>query len=566
MKSLNKPESYKIALYLRVSTEEQAENPEGSIKNQELRLREFVKLKNMDQNFGEISGVFCDPGISAKDMNRPQLQKLLSEIKKGQINLVLVTELSRLTRSTKDFSILWEFMADHNCKFLSLRDNFDSTTPAGEMIMFTLANFAQFERKQTAKRISNAFLSRAKRGLWNGGSLPLGYHSDPQRPGYLVIDDEEAAIVRKVFDMFLVEETLSRTGRALNNQKITMPRKLKNGGGYRQGHFTTENVYGILTNKSYIGLREFKSKDGKQTVNAVWQPIIDETKFNRVQRILKKNKYYKKSPKENRYPYLLSGILFCKKCGDRLCGKSAHGNGGKIAYYEHTWSTKSQACLSKKIFSCEPHRILAKKIEPVIWDNVKKLFFDEKFLKDIFNEAQAFIKPKTLDLQPQLKRKISGVDYQITALAERVGLLPKDLDPKPLYDQLSKLQKVRFDLETELKNAEATINEADLPINMSDFSEFTKSLKQKIESEERPEVMSSIIKKLIHKIEVTDVGVIVHYHVGQKHFEHELNDDKGIGVEVSTRKTTKALSKYKNLNFSDDAGSNSLKIGAVSVF
>ncbi|RYZ78599.1 MAG: recombinase family protein, partial [Proteobacteria bacterium] len=128
---------FKIGAYIRVSTEEQAENPEGSIKNQESRLRDYVAMKKQDGPFGELVEVFCDPGVSAKDMNRPAFQRLLRNIQAGEINLVLVTELSRLTRSTKDFAILWEFMNEHGCKFQSLRDNFDTTSPAGEMIMFT---------------------------------------------------------------------------------------------------------------------------------------------------------------------------------------------------------------------------------------------------------------------------------------------------------------------------------------------------------------------------------------------------------------------------------------------
>ena len=110
---------FKIGLYVRVSTEEQAENPEGSIKNQEERLREFVKLKTMVSPFGEIREVFTDAGISAKDMNRPSLQRLLTKIESKEIDLVLVTELSRFTRSIKDFSILWEFLEKHDCKFLT---------------------------------------------------------------------------------------------------------------------------------------------------------------------------------------------------------------------------------------------------------------------------------------------------------------------------------------------------------------------------------------------------------------------------------------------------------------
>ena len=100
--------------------------------------------------FGEVVEVFVDAGISAKDMNRPALQRLLQKIQNKEINLVLVTELSRFTRSIKDFSILWEFLEKHQCKFMSIKDNFDTSTAAGELVMYMMATIAQFERKQTA--------------------------------------------------------------------------------------------------------------------------------------------------------------------------------------------------------------------------------------------------------------------------------------------------------------------------------------------------------------------------------------------------------------------------------
>lgn len=284
----NQKSAFKIGVYVRVSTEEQAENPEGSIKNQEMRLRDFVKMKNQDQAFGDITEVFTDPGISAKDMNRPSLQRMLTKVRAGEINLVLVTELSRLTRSTKDFSLLWEFMNDHGCKFLSLRDNFDSTTPAGEMIMFTLANFAQFERKQTAERISNSFVARSKRGLWNGGVLPLGYDVDKTRNGHLVIVPDEAEIVRDVYSTFLKEETLARTAKSLNDRNIILPRKMRNGGSVRSKVFKIDNTHAILKNKAYIGIKVYQTKDGVKESKAVWENIIDPVQFDRVQKLLEK--------------------------------------------------------------------------------------------------------------------------------------------------------------------------------------------------------------------------------------------------------------------------------------
>ncbi len=145
--------SHQIAFYIRVSSEEQAENPEGSIRNQEQRLRATVELKNnLEGDFGEVAGVFIDRAKSGKDTNRPELQRLLNAIRRKEINLVMASELSRLSRSIKDFSEIWELMQAHGCGFLSLRENFDTTTAAGEMVLYTVANIAQFERRQVAKQ------------------------------------------------------------------------------------------------------------------------------------------------------------------------------------------------------------------------------------------------------------------------------------------------------------------------------------------------------------------------------------------------------------------------------
>jgi site-specific DNA recombinase len=145
----------RVGYYLRVSTEEQAENPEGSIKNQEERLKLALQFKNSSAPFGKLAGVYCDIGRSGKDMNRPELQRLLKDIERGEIDLVMVSELSRLSRSIRDFSQIWEFMQAQGCGFMSLRESFDTSNAAGEMLLFSIANFAQFERRQTSGTSSN---------------------------------------------------------------------------------------------------------------------------------------------------------------------------------------------------------------------------------------------------------------------------------------------------------------------------------------------------------------------------------------------------------------------------
>lgn len=159
----------RVGIYLRVSTEEQARIQDGSLVSQNQRLIEYIDGQNQrDKNWGIIVDIYCDDK-SGKDMNMPEFQRLLQDVKLGRINLILATELSRLSRSLRDFCEVWDLFKKHKTDFVTLREQFDTTSAAGEMMVFNLMNFAQYERKQTAERISANWASRAKRGLWNGG-------------------------------------------------------------------------------------------------------------------------------------------------------------------------------------------------------------------------------------------------------------------------------------------------------------------------------------------------------------------------------------------------------------
>lgn len=522
---------FKIALYIRVSTEEQAENPEGSIKNQEERLREFVKLKSIVGPFGEIKEVFTDAGISAKDMNRPALQKLLRKIETREINLVLVTELSRFTRSIKDFSILWEFLEKYDCKFLSIKDNFDTSTAAGEMVMYMMANVAQFERKQTAERISHSFLARAKRGLYNGGTLPLGYEVDTLKPGSLAIVPEEAEVVREVFKVFLKEETLAKTAKKLNEKEIKFPRMPRGGGKPRTGIFRLDMVHTILKNKAYIGIRVFEGQDGKEEAKAVWEPIIESEIFNKAQKMLEKNRYRKRSHLDQRYPFTLSGICYCKTCGDRMSGKSAHGRTKKIPYYEHAWATKHQAALSKRINQCDPHRIQASKIEPMVWQEVKRFLSNEEVTQNLLAIAESMRPENTAKIdQEKVAKKVAAINDQMEALAERIARLPKGIDDRVFMDQMRKLQDAKSVAEillTEIQNKP----QAEDVVAYRDFIKFTKGWREMLtKADSRPEIQAEIVRKIVHRVEVTTKGFEIEFYVGKEKIMRELGLNPGSRV------------------------------------
>lgn len=222
--------SFKIGAYIRVSTQEQAENPEGSIRNQKERIVQTVKLRNMEGNFGEVIDFYTDSGLSGKDTNRPELQRLLKDVREGKVSLVISSELSRISRNMHDFAGIWELFKTHGCSFQSLRENFDTTTAA---------NIAQFERRQVSERVAANMNARAQRGLYNGGPVPFGYELNPDRPGYLNIHPIHSQIVEKVFEIFLVYERLSDTCKWLNDHGYDYSGVIYGGGRrMRAGHFT----------------------------------------------------------------------------------------------------------------------------------------------------------------------------------------------------------------------------------------------------------------------------------------------------------------------------------------
>lgn len=522
----SKSNNFRIASYVRVSTEEQAENPEGSIKNQEQRLREYVKLKNMVEPFGEIVVVYSDPGISAKDMNRPSFQQMLKAIERREIDLVLVTELSRFSRSTKDFAILQEFLEDNDCKFMSIRENFDTSGAAGSMVLNLMASIAEFERRQTAERISHSFLARAKRGLYNGGSLPLGYTTDPDRPGVLKPVPEEVELVKLFFKTFIKEGTLASTSKALNEMGIMTPKLVRGGGSVRGKHIRYDAVYRVLRNKSYIGIKRYQTKNGWEETKAQWEPIIDKATFDRVQKILDHNCSRRKNH-PNKYPFTVTGLLICKECGESMAGASATGGTGKrVGYYEHLATRKNEASLNQKLLSHKPRRIPAAKIEPAVWDEVKKFVMSDEFVNGLLTRAKSLqgVDEKGLRAK-ELVQKSKALDRQISLLAERIAKLPEVIDPQPLIDQLRDLQKTQKQIQIELKVNESTSEESKKLIELEDLKLFRKGLSELISKGEFDlEMRSKIIKLIVHKIEIMKDGFEIHFHVGEAHYESALGD------------------------------------------
>jgi len=262
--------------------------------SQKNRLLEYIEFQNKrEANWGTLVEIYCDEGKSAKNMKgRPEFLRMLTDVKIGRINLIVATELSRLNRNIKDFCEVWDLLKDHKASFVTLRENFDTTTASGEMMVFNLINYAQYERKQTSERISANWLSRSKRGLWNGGTIPLGYDRNPKNKAELAVNEMEALTVRKIFEVFLEQETVRKTQAVvtelgIRNKSYTNKHGLEKGGK----SFSVDTLQSLLTNKAYIGIKELRHKDdSSEDIKAVWPAIIDKDVFQKVQERLSQNR------------------------------------------------------------------------------------------------------------------------------------------------------------------------------------------------------------------------------------------------------------------------------------
>lgn len=500
-----------IALYIRVSTEEQARVQDGSLVSQRKRLEEYVQGQNRrDADWGQIVQVYVDEGKSAKDMRRPEFQRLLNDVRSHKVNLVLSTELSRMSRSIKDFCEIWDLFKKHNTNFVTLREQFDTTTAAGEMMVFNLINFAQFERKQTAERITANFKSRAERGLWNGGSLALGFDRNPKAPGELLVNKEEAKAVQKIFTTFLKIGSVRKTCLEIAKKGITAKRSInKHGLEKGGGEITLSGLQHILTNKAYLGLREIgKTGNEVKVVKAAWPAIIDADTFSKVQERLRLNKNKYKPTEWKSYPFALTEILVCGECGKHLGGKSGHGRNGKHFYYGHSRRLSSDGVAHLK--RCSIENVRAPHIETVVLESLKKVMSDTNQLKiwlDLYAQNNSSELPATEGRIKSTENEITTYKKRIENLSSRLADLPKEIPADAIYEQLQgfslklkDLEKLKLELNREVKS---------LSSNVIDRSELLFRLKRTINAlektlaEDRRPIYSNLIKFAeIHKTKI----------------------------------------------------------------
>ena len=475
----------KVIIYVRVSTQEQAR--EGhSIPEQLERLKKYCEA--MDWTIVET---FIDPGYSGGSLDRPALKDMIKYIKAEKIDKVVVYKLDRLSRSQKDTLYLIEdVFLNNNTDFVSMNENFDTSTPFGRAMIGILAVFAQLEREQIKERMTMGREARAKQGYFSGSSefSPIGY---AYTNGELIPNEYEKMLVNEVFKMFVNGTPLKTIAKCLNAKGYI----------HRHGEWNNYTIARLLKNRHYIGEVRFAD----QWYPGRHEPIVDIEIFEKAQVLLKYREDNRKS--DNKHTTYLGGFIWCKNCGARYHPQFWYGYGSGGSEKKRVYTCYSRSKKMKKMIvdpNCKNKNYKAEELEKIVFDEIRKLSMDPNYLDEVKN---SFVKDDDSDDTVQLlKKEIAELSDQISNYMDlysikRLTLSEVDAKIEPLADRRAKLEE-ELDRLTEDRD-ENNLSDSEVIRLVNSFGDIL----DKGNLEEARFVISTLIKK----IEIDGDDITIHW-------------------------------------------------------
>ncbi len=427
----------KAAIYIRVSTDYQAE--EGySIEAQKEQLSAYCVSKGI-KNYE----YYIDGGWSGSNIERPEMKKLIEDVKEEKISHVIVYKLDRLSRSQKDTLYLIEDIFNpHGVDFVSLNESMDTSTPMGRLMLGILSAFAQLERENIRLRTRMGMKERVKSGLWmGGGRIPFGY--DYNKEEGILVPNKDAKKVKQIYSLYIEGKS---------------PQYIANVLGLKYDRLVNQ----ILTRKSNYGIIEYNGEEyqGKH------EPIISKETYD----LAMMQMMERKTVRVNSTEHLLTGLVYCGKCGAKMRYQKWSKKGSKFVCYSQQNSkpylVKDPNCSQERLWTDEVEKIVIEAVfnfvdnfkpsetESIIQDDPVTLLYAQqkelenkiKKLYNIYSEDDS--DEILLDTISELKRKLKDINKKIEIETQNSMIIKKRQERteiiytiKELWDTLSVEQK-----------------------------------------------------------------------------------------------------------------------------
>ena len=458
----------KVAIYVRVSTSSQAE--EGySIDEQKAKLEAYCEIKDW-----KIYDTYIDGGFSGANTQRPELERLISDVKRKKVDIVLVYKLDRLSRSQKDTLFLIEdVFAKNDVAFISLQENFDTSTPFGKASIGMLSVFAQLEREQIKERMMLGKEGRAKNGKsmsWT--TIPFGYDYSKET-GILSVNPTQALIVNRIFTEYLNGKPVAKIIRDLN----------------AEGHVGRKKPWGetitkyLLKNETYLGKVKYKDK----VYEGQHEPIITQELFDLVQLEVEKRqisaleKY--NNPRPFRAKYMLSGLMKCGYCGASLGLRYTRKDKNGISHHKYQCRNRHSKDLEKR---CKSGWYSKEELERDVIKELERIKFDPKYKNETLAKKEETIKVE------EIKKQLERINNQVSKLTELY--LDEIITRKELDEKNAKIKTERQFLEEQLENQKSNV----MSIRKRKLTRLLKDFDvEKLSYEDASKIVKNVIKEII---------------------------------------------------------------------
>ena len=509
---ISNPMDYHVALYIRLSKEDENEGPSQSVQNQESLLREFVQQHRLN-----VYNTYIDDGWSGTSFDRPGFQRMIGDIETKKVNMVITKDLSRLGR---DYIMTGHYMEryfpEHRVRYISLLDGIDTgvDSTANDITPFR-AIMNDMYAKDISKKIKSVKRDKQRKGQFIGGKPMYGYKMHPTEKNKIVIDEEAAPVVRRIFALALSGMSCRQIASSLNSDNVLSPAAyaklpVSKPGPYT-GLWSSERISEMLQNETYIGNMvqgrmvkiSYKSKkclrqspENWVVVEGTHEPIIDPETFQKVQLLVSSRKH----TRSRTYDFLLKGLIFCHECG----------------YPMAVLNRKNAAGEDRLFFVCRTYQRFTK-AGVCTCHSIKEETVNEAVLAKVREVCQAYLNPDRL--RPIAKEavenasKAASCEAEMQALQSKITALTTNLD-QMYMDRLNGLlseedfqriyQTVTMDrtvLEDRLKSLQ---EQAKQPVNTEEKA--TALVKQFLDSG-----LSSreLLVSLIERVELTEEKDII---------------------------------------------------------
>lgn len=425
-----KPTKVQCAIYTRKSTDEGLDNDFNTLDAQREAAEAYVASQK-HEGWTCLPDRYDDGGFSGGTMDRPALKRLLAAVEAGEVDCVVVYKVDRLSRSLLDFARIMGTLDQHGASFVSVTQQFNTTSSMGRLTLNILLSFAQFEREIISERTRDKMSAARKKGKWVGGMPVLGYDVDPATKR-LVVNRREAEQVRAIFDLYVKNESLQGTVREMNRQGWTTKRWTTKTGCERGGRpFDKTRLANLLTNVTYVG-----NVNHRGTIYpGEHEAIVDEAVWERVHKLMRRNGSAGGRASRNKYGALLRGLLWCAPCEAAMIHSFTRKGQRRYRYYvcgraqRQGWQT------------CPTKSIPAPEVERFVVDQVRRIGTDRKLQREVLRQIRASEKARLGDLDREQRLIAKDLKRWSAEVKRVVGSAPRERRGKSTVPRLTDLQE-----------------------------------------------------------------------------------------------------------------------------